>query len=156
MAGRHGDAVVILGRFPFLPRCGGLSLAAVVSPRRILSCSRNPPLTQSSVNAALLRGAKTQETPRKAAGRILRLMANLHDYGDIPPEIKVSALEESAREQVNSPFAIGRDEPPDRHLADLSHGGGRGAGWGRIARRERVAGRRAVAQKATPGKFFRI
>ena len=45
-------------------------------------------------------------------------MANRHDFGDIPPKMKVFALEESALEQVNSPFAMGRDEPLDRHLAD--------------------------------------
>ena len=74
-------------------------------------------VAQSSVNAALLRGAETQ-TPQKAAGRNLRLMANRHDYGDIPPKMKVFALEESALEQANSPFALGRDEPVDRPLAD--------------------------------------
>ena len=75
-------------------------------------------VAQSSVNAALLRGAETQETPRKAAGQNLSLMATRRDFGDIPPKMKVFAPEESAREQVNSPFAIGRDEPLDRHLAD--------------------------------------
>ena len=74
-------------------------------------------VAQSSVNAALLRGAETQ-TPRKAAGRNLRLMANRHDYGDIPPKMKVFAPGESALEQVNSSFAMGRNEPLDRHLAD--------------------------------------
>ena len=75
-------------------------------------------VAQSSVNAALLRGAKTQEAPRKAAGQNLRQMANRHDFGGIPPEMKVFALEESALEQVNSPFAMGHDEPVDRPLAD--------------------------------------
>ena len=45
-------------------------------------------------------------------------MANLHDFSDIPPRMKVFALEESALEQVNSPFAMGHDEPVDRPLAD--------------------------------------
>ena len=45
-------------------------------------------------------------------------MATRRDFGDIPPKMKVFALEESALEQVNSPFAVGRDEPLDRHLAD--------------------------------------
>ena len=45
-------------------------------------------------------------------------MANRHDFGDIPPKMKVFALEESALEQVNSPFAMGHDEPVDRPLAD--------------------------------------
>ena len=75
-------------------------------------------VAQSADNAVLLHGAKTQETLWKAAGRNLRLVANRRDYGDIPPKMKVFALEESALEQVNSPFAVGRDEPLDRHLAD--------------------------------------
>ena len=75
-------------------------------------------VAQSSVNAALLRGAKTQETPRKAAGQNLRLMANRDDYGDIPPKMKVFALEESVLEQVNSSFAMRRGELVDRPLAD--------------------------------------
>ena len=45
----------------------------------------------------------------------MRQMADCRDFGDIPPKMKVFALEESAPEQVNSPFA---DEPLDRHLAD--------------------------------------
>ena len=48
----------------------------------------------------------------------MRQMANRHDFGGIPPEMKVFALEESALEQVNSPFAMGHDEPVDRPLAD--------------------------------------
>ena len=75
-------------------------------------------VAQSSVNAALLRGAKTQETLRKAAGRNLSLMANSRDCGDIPPKMKVFAIEESALGQVGGPFAMGRDEPVDRPLAD--------------------------------------
>ena len=75
-------------------------------------------VARSSVNAALLRGAKTQETPRKAAGHNLILMANRDNYGDIPPKMKVFALEESALEQVNSPFAMRRGEPVDRPLAE--------------------------------------
>ena len=47
----------------------------------------------------------------------MRLVANRRDYGDIPPKMKVFALEESALEQVNSPFAMGRGEPVDRPLA---------------------------------------
>ena len=75
-------------------------------------------VAQSAVNAALLRGAKTQETPRKAAGQNLSLMATRRDFGDIPPKMKVFALEESALEQVNSPFAMRRGEPVDRPLAE--------------------------------------
>ena len=45
-------------------------------------------------------------------------MANRQDFGDIPPKMKVFALEESAPEQVTSPFVMGGDEPLDRHLAD--------------------------------------
>ena len=48
----------------------------------------------------------------------MRQMANRHDFGDIPPKMKVFALEESALEQVNSPYAMERDEPVDRPLAD--------------------------------------
>ena len=73
---------------------------------------------QSTDNAVLQRGAETQETLRKAAGRNLRLVANRRDYGDIPPKMKVFAPEESALEQVNSPFAMGHDEPVDRPVAD--------------------------------------
>ena len=75
-------------------------------------------VAQSSVNAALQPGAKTQETPRRAAGENLRLMANRDDYGDIPPKMKVFALEESVLEQVNSSFAMRRGELVDRPLAD--------------------------------------
>ena len=75
-------------------------------------------VAQSSVYAALLRGAETQETPREAAGQNLSPMANRHDVGDIPPKMRVSAMAESALEQVNSPFAMGHDEPVDRPLAD--------------------------------------
>ena len=84
-------------------------------------------VAQSSVNAALLRGAKTQEAVRKAAGQNVRLIANSHDYGDIPPKMKVFALAELALEQVGSPFAMGHDEPVDRPPADpqkVAHGGG--------------------------------
>ena len=99
--------------------------AAALRPSPPLFCPRgcylvenmSQAVAQSSVNAALLRGAKTQETPRRAAGQNLRLMANRHDYGDIPPKMKVFAPEESALEQVDSPFAMRRDEPLDRHLA---------------------------------------
>ena len=59
-------------------------------------------VAQSSVNAALLRGSETQETPRKAAGRNLKLMASCRDYGDIPPKMRVFALEELEPEQLNS------------------------------------------------------
>ena len=45
-------------------------------------------------------------------------MANRHDFGGIPPKMKVFALEESALEQVNSPVAMGHDGPVDRPLAD--------------------------------------
>ena len=45
-------------------------------------------------------------------------MAKRHDFGGIPPKMEVFALEESALEQVNSPFAMGHDEPVDRPLAD--------------------------------------
>ena len=44
----------------------------------------------------------------------MRQMADCHDLGDIPPKMKVFALEESALEQVNSPLAMGHDEPVDR------------------------------------------
>ena len=78
-------------------------------------------VAQFSVNAALQPGAKTQETPRRAAIENLRLMANRHDYGDIPPRLKVFALEElelEQDEQLNGPFVMGHDEPVDRPLAD--------------------------------------
>ena len=45
-------------------------------------------------------------------------MANRDDYGDILPKMKVFSLEESALEQVDSPFAMGRGEPVDRPLTD--------------------------------------
>ena len=48
----------------------------------------------------------------------MRQVANRQDFGDIPPKMKVFALEESALEQVNSPFAMGHDEPVDRPVAD--------------------------------------
>ena len=73
---------------------------------------------QSSVDAALSRGAKTQGALRKAAGQNLRLMANRHNYGDIPPKMKVFAPSELELEQSNSPFVMGHDDPLDRHLAD--------------------------------------
>ena len=48
----------------------------------------------------------------------MSLTATRRDFGDIPPKMKVFALEESALEQVACPFAMGRDEPVDRSLAD--------------------------------------
>ena len=45
-------------------------------------------------------------------------MANRHDFGDIPPKMKVFALEASVLEQVNSSFAMRRGELVDRPLAD--------------------------------------
>ena len=119
MAGRDGDTVVFLGR----SRCFR-AVAACPSPPMVcpegyyLVAKTLQAVAQSCFNAGPLRGAKTQETPREAAGRNLRLMANRHDYGDIPPEMKVFALEESALEQVDSPFARGHDEPVDRPVAD--------------------------------------
>ena len=63
-------------------------------------------------------GAKTQETPRRAAGRNLKLMATLQDYGDIPPKMHIFALEEVELDKLSSSFALGHDEPVDRPLAD--------------------------------------
>ena len=83
----------------------------------------------------------------------MRQMANRHDFGVIPPKMKVFALEESALEQVNSPFAVGRDEPLDRHLADPekeAHGGRRGRLRGdraESARRERVGAKTCGASQ---------
>ena len=73
---------------------------------------------QSSVDATLLGGAETQETPRRAAGQNLKLMANRRDYGDIPPKMKVFAPEESEPEQLASPLVWGYDEPAGRPLGD--------------------------------------
>ena len=75
-------------------------------------------VAQSSVNAALLRGAETQETLRGAADQNLSLMATSRDYGDNPSKMKVFAIQESALGQVNSPVAMGHAEPVGRPLAD--------------------------------------
>ena len=73
---------------------------------------------QPSVGAALLVGAKTQETPRKAAGQNLRLTPNRRDYGDIPPKMQVSAPAGLEPEQVNGSLIMGYDEPAGRPPAD--------------------------------------
>ena len=103
MAARGGDAVVFLGRFPFFLRCGVASFAAGL---------------QSFVDAALLGGAKTRETPRKTAGQNFKLMAKRRDYSNIPPKMEVFAPSELEPEQLSSSWVMGYDEPVDRPLAD--------------------------------------
>ena len=119
MAGRDCDAVVILDVSRFFRAAASRPSPPLFCPEKYYPVAKMlRAAAQSADNAVLLHGAKTQETLRKAAGRNLRLVASRRDYGDIPPEMKVFALEESALEQVNSPFAMGHDEPEDRPLAD--------------------------------------